>query len=73
MGPPVRILLVAHRHITHISLTAIFRVCPGQYLANATIWLAVARILAVFDIAKPRDENGEVVEPRVEFIEGMSR
>ncbi|KAF8994703.1 cytochrome P450 [Cyathus striatus] len=43
------------------------RVCPGRYLAFSTVWIALASILAVYDISKPIDENGNVIEPSHDF------
>jgi len=42
------------------------RVCPGRHLADASLWIAMATLLAVFNISKPVDENGNVVEPDLE-------
>ncbi|KZT04888.1 cytochrome P450 [Laetiporus sulphureus 93-53] len=34
------------------------RICPGRHAADATLWLAISTILAVFRIEKAKDENG---------------
>lgn len=34
------------------------RVCPGRFLADATIWAAVASVLSVFTICKAKDVEG---------------
>ncbi|KXN81929.1 O-methylsterigmatocystin oxidoreductase [Leucoagaricus sp. SymC.cos] len=34
------------------------RLCPGQYLANNSVWLTVATVLATFHIGLPFDEAG---------------
>ncbi|EKM55767.1 uncharacterized protein PHACADRAFT_184539 [Phanerochaete carnosa HHB-10118-sp] len=39
------------------------RICPGRFLADHAVWLAIARILTVFTISKMKDENGEEIEP----------
>ncbi|KAF9003579.1 cytochrome P450 [Cyathus striatus] len=39
------------------------RVCSGRYMAFSTVWIALASILAVYDISKPLDENGHVIQP----------
>ncbi|KAJ3746113.1 cytochrome P450 [Lentinula detonsa] len=56
--------------------TALFgfgrRICPGRFMAFSSIWIAVASILAVFDITKPIDENGNVIEPTYEYIPSMA-
>lgn len=43
------------------------RICPGRYLANANIWIAVATMLSTFDILKPLDENGNEGDPPMNF------
>ncbi|KAF8994704.1 cytochrome P450 [Cyathus striatus] len=43
------------------------RVCSGRYMAFSTVWIALASILAVYDISKPLDENGHVIEPSHEY------
>jgi hypothetical protein len=40
-------------------------------LADASVWLTVARSLAVFDISKPRDAAGNEIEPAVKFSAGI--
>ncbi|KAJ8508022.1 hypothetical protein ONZ45_g9663 [Pleurotus djamor] len=42
------------------------RICPGRYMAEATIFLAVANILSVFDVTKAKDifGNDVVVEEK---------
>ncbi|KAI0632676.1 cytochrome P450 [Trametes polyzona] len=48
------------------------RVCPGQAFADASIWLAIVNILALFDIRKAVDENGSEITPSDEFISGFT-
>ncbi|PIG79207.1 O-methylsterigmatocystin oxidoreductase [Aspergillus arachidicola] len=36
------------------------RICPGRNLADSNLWLAIARTLAVFNIAKPIRDGKEV-------------
>ena len=45
------------------------RICPGRELADALIYLTIARSLAVFNIKKPMD-GGKTVEPMVAFTSG---
>ena len=37
------------------------------------MWLAIARILAVFDIPNIRDSEGQLVNYEVKFINAMTR
>ncbi|KAL1965863.1 hypothetical protein VTN77DRAFT_4996 [Rasamsonia byssochlamydoides] len=46
-------------------------ICPGRLLADSTLYLSIAKSLAVFNITKPVDENGREVEPVVEFLPGV--
>ncbi|KAF9219295.1 cytochrome P450 [Gyrodon lividus] len=47
------------------------RICPGRFMADATIWISVACILTVFNIRPGKDENGEPVKVKAEFQSGM--
>jgi cytochrome P450 len=48
------------------------RVCPGQHLALAGVYIVVATLLATMDLEPPVDEDGERIEPRVTFSSGLS-
>ncbi|KAI1121145.1 cytochrome protein [Nemania abortiva] len=47
------------------------RICPGRYLAITSVWLTVARSLAVFEISKGVDEKGREIDPPVSFSSGI--
>ncbi|GJE97077.1 hypothetical protein PsYK624_132870 [Phanerochaete sordida] len=59
-----------------LSQGAIFgwgrRICPGRYLANDMVWIAIARILAVFEVQKARDAAGNFIEPSIEFVTNLT-
>lgn len=38
-----------------------------------SLWISIASILAGFDIAKAKDEQGQVVEPDIKWAPGFSR
>ena len=40
-----------------------YSVCPGRFFAAHTLWITLANILAVYDVQKARDTDGNVVEP----------
>ncbi|KAK5174015.1 uncharacterized protein LTR77_001095 [Saxophila tyrrhenica] len=46
------------------------RICPGKLLAETSVWLTVAKSLAVFEISKGV-ENGVEVEPDIRFTPGI--
>ena len=41
------------------------RICPGRRLADSTIFVAAAKVLATLDITKARDAQGREVEPEI--------
>ncbi|KAL1850990.1 hypothetical protein Daus18300_012724 [Diaporthe australafricana] len=47
------------------------RACPGKQLADSSVWLTVARSLAVFDISKGLDDAGNEIVPEVRFSPGI--
>ncbi|KAG6908819.1 hypothetical protein DXG01_003172 [Tephrocybe rancida] len=47
------------------------RVCPGRYMAFSAVWIAVASLVATYDITKARDANGAVIEPSQEYTSSL--
>ncbi|EJD47045.1 cytochrome P450, partial [Auricularia subglabra TFB-10046 SS5] len=47
------------------------RECPGRFVADTSIWLMIASILATFDISKARDKDGREIMPEVEYMAGI--
>ena len=47
--------------------------CPGRFFADASAWIAIARMLAVFSISKPLDANGKQIEQNMTFMSGLNR
>ncbi|KAJ7618765.1 cytochrome P450 [Roridomyces roridus] len=47
------------------------RLCPGRHIAESSIWIAVVSVLAVFNIKKEVDKDGNVVEPSYEYGDGI--
>lgn len=48
------------------------RVCPGQYLGAASVWIVMATLLATFDIEKTLDDNGVEITPVVKLTPGLT-
>ncbi len=48
------------------------RVCPGAHLAEMSLFLNIANILAVFNISKPVDKDGKSVEPVFRWSNGVT-
>ncbi|KZT41729.1 cytochrome P450 [Sistotremastrum suecicum HHB10207 ss-3] len=48
------------------------RVCPGKYLADNSMWITMASVLALFDITKPKDAFGNDIEPDLEYESGAA-
>lgn len=47
------------------------RRCPGAYVADSSVFLGIAQILACFNIANAKDEKGVSIEPHVEGTQGV--
>ena len=48
------------------------RVCVGQHLAKASVWIVIACVLSTMDIEKGLDEAGNPVTPTVELTNGLT-
>jgi cytochrome P450 len=49
------------------------RICPGKAFGEENGWLAIARIVATFDISRALDEQGEEIIPPAAFMQGSAR
>ncbi|KAJ7020856.1 cytochrome P450 [Mycena alexandri] len=47
------------------------RICPGRDMAQWSLWITAASILATFTISKSLDEKGIPIEPSGEFTSGL--
>ncbi|KXH30348.1 hypothetical protein CSAL01_11130 [Colletotrichum salicis] len=47
------------------------RICPGRFLADESLFITIARLLATFDIRKAVDESGYEVTPKVVTTSGL--
>ncbi|KZT00608.1 cytochrome P450 [Laetiporus sulphureus 93-53] len=48
------------------------RICPGRRFADASIWLAIASIVATLDISRARDASGKEIVPTASFVSGIA-
>ena len=48
-----------------------FRVCPGRYLADTSLYVAVSNVLAIYNIKPPTDDEGNEVKLRAEVTNGV--
>ncbi|KAI1372317.1 cytochrome P450 [Hypoxylon crocopeplum] len=48
------------------------RVCVGRHLAQASVWIIIATLIATTDISKPVGPDGKPVEQAIEFSTGLS-
>jgi hypothetical protein len=49
------------------------RICPGQYLASDSVWIAMATLLATLKISKVLDDEGKEITPAPKMITGVGR
>ncbi|KAJ7172584.1 cytochrome P450 [Mycena filopes] len=47
------------------------RICPGQHLAEHSIWIQMVLILLTMTISKAADADGKIIEPKVAFTTGV--
>ncbi|KAG7440108.1 cytochrome P450 [Guyanagaster necrorhizus] len=48
------------------------RICPARHMAYSSIWIAIASMLAVFDITKATDEFGKIIEPTYAYAPALA-
>ena len=48
------------------------RVCPGKHLAEASLWIVVANVLALFDIEPIKDKQGRELVPEARFTTALT-
>jgi hypothetical protein len=41
------------------------RICPGRHFVDATLFIVIASVLAVFNVTKANDENGREIPVQV--------
>lgn len=54
-----------------VGMSVVPRICPGRYLAEASLWIVAATLLAVFDICPTKDEQGNDTLPTAEFTNAI--
>ncbi|KAG6895218.1 hypothetical protein C0992_002520 [Termitomyces sp. T32_za158] len=59
------------RDSSHVIFGFGRRVCPGRFMAYSSVWIAIASMIAVFNIEKARDADGKVIEPSLEISSGL--
>ncbi|KAJ8518591.1 hypothetical protein ONZ45_g4347 [Pleurotus djamor] len=47
------------------------RICPARFMAIHSVWIAVASIVATFNISKPIDDNGNEYDPPLDYLPRM--
>ncbi|KAI0742440.1 cytochrome P450 [Daedaleopsis nitida] len=47
------------------------RLCPGREFAEASIWLAAASVISMFDVAKAVDQWGNEITPAGDYVSGF--
>lgn len=54
----------------HVNMNYIVRICPGNHLADATVFIVATLSLAVFDFNYAKDQHGRDIVPEFEFTPG---
>ncbi|CAL1709588.1 unnamed protein product [Somion occarium] len=48
------------------------RICPGRYLAEASLWIVATHLLTTFNVTRARDAQGREIVPPVEFTSALT-
>jgi hypothetical protein len=56
--------------LTHLSID---RICPGRHMSLDSLYAMISATLAIFDIAPPKDENGNTQTLKPTFSDGLLR
>ncbi|KAJ7274074.1 cytochrome P450 [Mycena rebaudengoi] len=48
------------------------RICPGMHLGEASVFMAISNALATLRISKAADAEGKIIEPAVDFTNGLT-
>ena len=61
------------KHLCRSFFTSANRVCPGQHIADSSLWISIVMTLAAFNLKKAVDERGQVITPKVVYTTGTVR
>lgn len=50
----------------------VFRICVGRHLAQASVWVFIATLIATVDVSKPVDAGGRPIDQPIKFSTGLS-
>ncbi|KAN0084468.1 Cytochrome P450 [Tylopilus felleus] len=56
--------------VEHIAYGFGRRMCVGRHFADTSVWSVMAKVLAVFKILRPLDENGAEIQVEAKFAGG---
>jgi len=59
-------------NVEHITFGFGRRMCSGRHFADASVWTVIVKVLAVFKILKPLDENGVEITIEPKFSGGLT-
>ncbi|KAF8834119.1 cytochrome P450, partial [Paxillus ammoniavirescens] len=49
------------------------RICPGRYTADASVWSAIATMLATLEFTLANDAEGKDIIPEPKYVTGVAR
>ena len=58
--------------IEHIVFGFGRRICVGRHFADTSLWMVIAKVLALFKILRPLDEHGVEIPVEPKFSSGIA-
>ena len=58
--------------LEHLAFGFGRRMCAGKHFADMAVWSIMAKVLAVFTILPPLDENGIEIPIELKFTSGLA-
>ncbi|KAF8837335.1 cytochrome P450 [Paxillus ammoniavirescens] len=49
------------------------RICPGRHTADASVWSAIATMLATLEFTLAKDAEGKDIRPEPKYVNGLAR
>lgn len=59
--------------MTSVSCSLSIRICPRRFLADVSVWIKMAKLLATYNGLPPIGADGKKYIPKIEMTPGLVR